>query len=971
MTSWELYHNITFYTNHPIISKVFEENPNQFRCEGEIFSYFLTDYTFKTFNNENLKKSVTSEALNSSRNCTWSPFLCVLALASVTRVNINSVYPFTKHAGIFNRLIEPRECQSDETLDILWCSKNVESEPVGNVIPNHIVPIVKRTEIYNSRIEVKQETSPPPPTTQQNVSPKLLSVTSVNDSQNSLKDITYQTVIPRHPSPETASNVSNINLTLHVQPVSEEQPLCKVAKIDNIHKYDIGLYIDRIEGLSDNEKYDLVQNVWVPSANFEYPFTNGRRFNSEWLTLFNGLCYSKYSNGALCLPCVLFGKFSNHKSKLQQLFTKPLNIWGSARGKLNSHFGYPGEESKCHIHKDSVCMFVHFMHTRKIINLQLDKERVASIRRNREVLQPIIETIVFLGRQNLPFRGNGDDSTKYYEEEGNQSTGSVDLFQNLLNFRVSCGDKVLEEHLNTVSKNAKYASSPIQNEIIEACGRVVIKKLVEEIRNSVFFTVIAEEAEDFSNKELKLALVVRYLDSNSEICEHFLSYIDCNEGVTAEAIKEKILAAFAEIGLDFSLCRGQGYDGGGNMAGKYRDVAALITSIYPFAIYFHCANHKLNMCVQKTCSVQLVRNIMNNIKKIFDFFSLSSKRQQCLEKHINIKAKTPESRTKLVNVCRTQWVAHIDVMVIFENLLPFIVSCLDEMFLNEKNTYHRETSATAANHLHLLLNFEFLTALGIGRRVLDYVRPATVKLRSRENDILTGYDIINVLKDTIKDLLNNINAKHDEWYGEVLKVAESLRVDEKMPRNPRHTIDNDNPPTDTATVYYKRTISIPLINHLLVQLDERFTDNNARCAKSFSIIPGIMLSFHGNNWKANFLNFLIFFLNDMPSPESIASELDIWFTYWSKYFKGDVPTSILPTLKCIDKTSFPNVYTCLKILAVMPLTSCECESCISTFRRFKTYTRSTMVQERMNGLALLYIHKNISVSAEEVLNIFS
>ncbi|KAF0763212.1 52 kDa repressor of the inhibitor of the protein kinase-like [Aphis craccivora] len=44
---------------------------------------------------------------------------------------------------------------------------------------------------------------------------------------------------------------------------------------------------------------------------------------------------------------------------------------------------------------------------------------------------------------------------------------------------------------------------------------------------------------------------------------------------------------------------------------------------------------------------------------------------------------------------------------------------------------------------------------------------------------------------------------------------------------------------------------------------------------------------------------------------------------------------------------------------------------LSSLRRLKNYLRSTMGQERLNGLAVLNIHKNIPINIDEVINIFS
>nr|CAH7715538.1 unnamed protein product [Callosobruchus chinensis]CAH7736990.1 unnamed protein product [Callosobruchus chinensis]CAH7737690.1 unnamed protein product [Callosobruchus chinensis]CAH7755206.1 unnamed protein product [Callosobruchus chinensis] len=40
-------------------------------------------------------------------------------------------------------------------------------------------------------------------------------------------------------------------------------------------------------------------------------------------------------------------------------------------------------------------------------------------------------------------------------------------------------------------------------------------------------------------------------------------------------------------------------------------------------------------------------------------------------------------------------------------------------------------------------------------------------------------------------------------------------------------------------------------------------------------------------------------------------------------------------------------------------------------RLLKTYLRSTIAQDRLNGLALLYVHKNIDLDVERIIDRFA
>ena len=59
-------------------------------------------------------------------------------------------------------------------------------------------------------------------------------------------------------------------------------------------------------------------------------------------------------------------------------------------------------------------------------------------------------------------------------------------------------------------KNATYRSKTIQNQIINVVGDKVKSKIIGEIKKSKFFSILADEAPNVSNKE-QMSLVLRYL----------------------------------------------------------------------------------------------------------------------------------------------------------------------------------------------------------------------------------------------------------------------------------------------------------------------------------------------------------------------------------------------------------------------------------------------------------------------------
>ena len=78
-------------------------------------------------------------------------------------------------------------------------------------------------------------------------------------------------------------------------------------------------------------------------------------------------------------------------------------------------------------------------------------------------------------------------------------------------------------------------------------------------------------------------------------------------------------------------CRGQCYDDAGNMSGRLNGASSLIRAEHDKAIYVYCMNHRLNLlCVADTCQLPLVRNMMDVVRKLSEFFDNSPKRQQHL-----------------------------------------------------------------------------------------------------------------------------------------------------------------------------------------------------------------------------------------------------------------------------------------------------------------------------------------------------
>ena len=108
------------------------------------------------------------------------------------------------------------------------------------------------------------------------------------------------------------------------------------------------------------------------------------------------------------------------------------------------------------------------------------------------------------------------------------------------------------------------------------------------------------------------------------------------------------------------------------------------------------------------------------------------------------------------------------------------------------------------------------------------------------------------------------------------------------------------------------------------------------------------------------MRFVIAYSDDTPSFETIPAELGLWETSWKEGFEHVQYDSVTRTLGNCNDLAFPNIFAALKILAVVPIATSECEQSVSALCQMKTWLRNTTVNKRLNGLAQMHIKDDIN-----------
>ncbi|CAF1232275.1 unnamed protein product [Rotaria sordida] len=786
-----------------------------------------------------------------------------------------------------------------------------------------------------------------------------------------------------------------------------------ILKIHN----DIGQYIG--QQITDDMKYELLTNHFEPGDKFQWPYSeryttkNGKKINEKrylnksHLDKHRWLKYSLCKKGLFCVPCALFSTSIIKLGNAGKLVKAPLGDYRKLLGEdglltLHSKTSY---HENC-LHKAENFIYIYNKKPETSIEIQLNNQLRKQIIENRERLKPIIQTIILCGKQNIALRGHRDNGNFVFDEESIVKHGN---FRALLQYRVDGGDNILENHLKTSDKNATYISKTIQNQLIQVIGGMIIRQIIEEVKEAKFYTILLDETADISNVE-QASLCLRYV-YNDVIQEKFVKFITVSDRSGA-GLAKLIMEEVTNLGLDLQNCVGQGYDGCSTMAGHIRGCQAIIKEKYPRILYIHCASHSFNLTISDSCDIRTVQHAIGVIKETYNFFRISSVRTQLFNKYVqqlNYKKKELQDfinsnkpidqhielrmlKTKLSNVCITRWVERHYSIETFYSLYPAVVDAL-----NELGDYKEQETSTKA---HLLMNSistsDFLCTLPILNKMLSFTLNvsrnfdinAQSSLQNSGIDLMHCMEAIEDVTQVLQMIRNSPDVEYEYLFEEALELAKHTDTTIQKPRTTTRQLYRNNIPATTDSEYYKLNIFIPLLDHFLMSIKDRFQAHVKQALAISCIIPKYI---HDKTFD-NIVPAIQLYQCLLPGTlTDVKTEFILWKQKWiqicnqnkivtaslttnastTKRKTISIPETAIDTFNECNEAFYPNIKTLLKIYSTLPVTTASNERTFSVLKLIKTYLRSTMSETRLNGLALLYIYKDMPINVDEVLNEFS
>lgn len=693
---------------------------------------------------------------------------------------------------------------------------------------------------------------------------------------------------------------------------------------------------------------------------------NGESFIRNWIRVSYGSVY--------CLPCSIYSRAS-------------VSPWVNFSGKGFSDFNHSlrgvtkHESSSSHI--ASVSQWLKYLKAERT-NSSVQSLVARQIQKNtnewKQILKGVLDCVLYLATNNLAFRGQTDN---IQSENCGNFLGLVKLLGKYY--------PPLTKHLQNLSPGkTSYLSSKIQNEFIDLCGSRVLDHILKQIRERKYYAIMVDSTPDVSKRD-QLSFVIRTVECTSTECkihENFLSFIETQEK-TGKGLSEVILKTLGDYKLNILDCKAQGYDNGANMAGKYSGVQARILEESPEAHFVPCAAHSLNL-VGSNAAEKILQGklLLGTVQNLYSFFASSTSKWNMLMDKCNITLKL-QSNTRWSsksNAVSALWEQFSSIVTVLESFAaPFDT---DDEEPEAPHSFPADVVADANSRLASIANFKFLLGLCVWNDILRQINRCNEYLQLQNCDISRAEKKLGSLCEWLDEY------QESGWEKAVnlcTSVAEANEISvesgfEKQRRgrglNPKY---NDASKVAAAKKLscmerFKLEFFDEVLNKLKLEMNNRFQQIR-KAALDFGFLWGESLDSLSWEDKEKCVKDLCASYPRDLDPAAFVSEVqtlkhDImsFCDDNSRVLRDIGPMDVLNILHRNGlSANYWNCNVALRIFLTSPVSVASNERSFSKLKLIKGYLRSRMSQERLNGLAMLSIERDVAkeIDTDEVINEFA
>ena len=233
-----------------------------------------------------------------------------------------------------------------------------------------------------------------------------------------------------------------------------------------------------------------------------------------------------------------------------------------------------------------------------------------------------------------------------------------------------------------------------------------------------------------------------------------------------------------------------------------------------------------------------------------------------------------------------------------------------------------DTVKKASSFLDGITEFQFIATLIIAKHILSttQILSKSLQYRNAQDTDRTGMGPCkNNTDKRVKEIRQDVDKHHATWFSESTVMAEKVGEEPRIPRRCARQIHRNNVPATTPSEYYKRAISIPMLDHLESEINSRSTELQSTAAKGMSIVPATLCvtttAASVKELDKNIDRLVTNYMADLEDDRDLVKEeIHQWKIEWQDVAEKDRPNTTAGALKACDKRRFPNVKRLLRIL---------------------------------------------------------
>lgn len=681
---------------------------------------------------------------------------------------------------------------------------------------------------------------------------------------------------------------------------------------------------------------------------------NGEKQDRRWLI------YSKVANKVFCFCCKLFNLKVNAIKHSSNLTTVGFDNWANLSRGLKEH-----ETSRDHIKCMSDWMELE-RRLKKNETIDIDIQKQINLEREhwKQILVRIFVVVKALAKNNLAFRG---DNEKVGDENNGIFLGIIEMLGEF--------DPVMKEHIRRIHSKQihyHYLSHKIQNELIQMLANEVKSLIIKKIQVAKYFAVILDCTPDISHEE-QMTLVIRCVDTstdNVKVEEFFLEFIKVDD-TSGEGLFESLRVALDNLDLDIDNVRGQGYDNGANMKGKNKGVQKRLLDINPRAFYTPCGCHSLNLTLcDMANSCDLAISFFGIVQRVYCLFSSSTKRWSVFTESIGPRGLTVKP------LSQTRWESHLESVSAIRYQIPNIRDALLKL-ANTRDDPKTRSDAEALLGKKGILSFEFLFGMIVWHDILFSINTVSKLLQTENMDI-------DIAIGQLQGLMSYFQKARGDGFEKAMEEAKRIASELGIEPNPsasrfkKRKRQHDESEEEGVVLSGEQNLRVNYFMHLLDHVDSslRFRfDQFQLYEKTFGFLFSVkkLKSASDDSLRASCINLENFLKHDD------VSDIDAEILFLElRILRECLPIEVNKAIEMLNYLKvmgecYLNATIAYRILLTIPVTVASAERSFSKLKLIKSYLRSSMSQERLNGLSMISIEKDMlpNLDYERLMNDFA